>query len=54
MQQSDRGKPRRDEAAALALCAPEFHVIGDCVTPATIYHATNAAYYAAMDIGKSV
>jgi len=45
-------KPNRDAAAALALCAPEFHVLGDCVTPATIYQATNAAYFAAMDIGK--
>ena len=45
-------KPNRDAAAALALCAPEFHVLGDCVTPATIYQATNAAYFAALDIGK--
>ena len=45
-------RPNRDEAAALALCAPEFHVLGDCVTPATIYQATNAAYFAALDIGK--
>ncbi len=45
-------KPLQEEAAALALCAPEFHIIGDCVTPATIYQATNAAYFAAKDIGK--
>ena len=45
-------KPNRDAGIALALCAPEYHQIGDCVTPATIYQATNAAYYAAMDIGK--
>ena len=45
-------KPNRDAGIALALCAPEFHQIGDCVTPATIYQATNSAYYAAMDIGK--
>ena len=46
-------KPLRDEAAALALCAPEFHILGDCLTPDTIWQATNAAYFAAMDIGKT-
>ena len=46
--------PLRDEAAALAMCAPEFHVIGDCVLPATIWQATDAAYHAAMDLGKKV
>ncbi len=45
-------KPNRDAAAALALCAPEFHAVGDCVTPATVYQATNAAYFEAMDIGR--
>ena len=45
-------KPNREQAAALALCAPEFHVLGDCVIPATIYQATNAAYFQALDIGK--
>ena len=47
-------KPMRDEAAALALCAPEFHVIGDCVVPATIQQATSAGFFAAMDIGKKL
>lgn len=46
--------PLREEAAALALCAPEFHVIGDCVVPATIYQATSAAYFAALDVGKKL
>ena len=45
-------KPLRAEAAALALCAPEFHVIGDCLAPATIHEATYAAWIAARDIGK--
>ncbi len=45
-------RPNRDEAAALALCAPEYHVLGDCVIPATVYQATNAAYFEALDIGK--
>ena len=47
-------KPLRDEAAAPALCAPEFHVLGDCVTPATIWQATTAAHYAAMDVGRAL
>ena len=47
-------KPKRDEAAALALCAPEYYVVGDCVVPATIYQATSTAYFAALDIGKKV
>ena len=45
-------KPNREEAADLALCAPEYHVLGDCVIPATVYQATNAAYFEALDIGK--
>ena len=45
-------KPRRDAAVALALCAPEYYVLGDCVIPATIYQATSAAHFAALDIGK--
>ena len=44
-------KPNRDAAAALALCAPEFHAIGDCVTPATIWQATNSAFFEARDVG---
>lgn len=47
-------KSRRDEAAALALCAPEYYVLGDCVVPATIYQATSNAYFAALDIGRKV
>ena len=47
-------KPLREEAAALALCAPEFHVLGDCLAPDTIYQATSAAYFAALDVGKKV
>ena len=43
--------PRRDAAAALALSAPEFYVVGDCVVPATIHEATDAAYYAALAVG---
>lgn len=43
-------KLRRDEV--LALCTPDDAVIGDCVVPTTIYHATNAACHAALDIGR--
>ena len=43
-------KPRREAAAKLALCAPRFIPLGDCVSAATIYQATNAAYYMVRDI----
>ena len=46
--------PNRDGLAELALCAPEFCVVGDCTVPATIYEATNAAHYAAMGIGRII
>ena len=42
--------PLREEAASLALCAPQVQVVGDCAAPATIVAATNAAHYAAMDV----
>lgn len=44
--------PLADEAEQFRFCAPEFYVVGDCVTPATIYQATSQAYYAARDIGR--
>ena len=44
--------PLVDEAEEFRFCAPEFYTVGDCVTPATIYQATSAAYYAARDIGR--
>ena len=43
-------KAQRDEA--VAICTPKDAVIGDCVVPTTIYHATKAACYAALDIGR--
>jgi len=45
-------KPLREEALALALCAPEFHQLGDCLDVKNIYSATNTAYQIAMDIGR--
>ena len=45
-------KPLAAEADALAFCAPEFHIIGDCVRPISIMEATKAAYFSAYDIGR--
>ena len=36
-------KPQREAAAALYACAPEFYLLGDCVSPANIMSATSAA-----------
>ena len=45
-------RPLREEANTLRFCAPEFHQIGDCNTPANILQATQAAYTIARDIGR--
>jgi 2,4-dienoyl-CoA reductase-like NADH-dependent reductase (Old Yellow Enzyme family)/thioredoxin reductase len=45
-------KPLRDEAQAFSSCAPEFHALGDCVTPRNIFAATQAAWTIARDIGR--
>ena len=45
-------RPLADEAEQFRFCAPDFYIIGDCGTPATIYQATSQAYYAARDIGR--
>ena len=42
--------PLSAEASALYVCAPEFHQIGDCVTPANILTATQSGYQTARDI----
>ena len=36
-------RPQREAATALYACAPEFYLLGDCVTPANIMAATSAA-----------
>lgn len=36
-------QPLREEAEALRFCAPEFYVLGDCVTPKNILQATSMA-----------
>ncbi len=44
--------PLRAEADALRFCTPEFHQIGDCLTPKNITEATKAAYNITRDIGR--
>ncbi len=45
-------KPLQNEALALRFCAPEFYMIGDCVTPKSITNATGLAYDLAVSIGR--
>lgn len=40
-----------DSALALNLCAPEFYMLGDCVSPKNITNATGTAFTIARDIG---
>ena len=44
--------PLREEAEALRYAAPEFHQIGDCLTPKNIAAATQLAYNIARNIGR--
>jgi 2,4-dienoyl-CoA reductase-like NADH-dependent reductase (Old Yellow Enzyme family)/thioredoxin reductase len=43
-------RPLREEAQTLSDCAPEFYMLGDCVTPRNIFAATQAAWTIARDI----
>ena len=45
-------KPLSDEAIALNACAPEFYLVGDCLSARSILAATTEAYNAARDIGR--
>ena len=36
-------RPERGAATALYACAPEFYLLGDCVSPANIMNATASA-----------
>jgi len=45
-------KPSREDAAALGCCAPEFHMIGDCIAPRNITDANAEAFMAARSIGR--
>ena len=42
----------RDEAIALGGCAPEFYMIGDCVSSRNITDATSEAFLIARNIGR--
>ncbi|MCL2201744.1 MAG: FAD-dependent oxidoreductase, partial [Oscillospiraceae bacterium] len=44
--------PLREKAAALAFCAPEFEMIGDCVSPRNITAATREAFMLSRNIGR--
>ncbi|MCL1828544.1 MAG: NAD(P)/FAD-dependent oxidoreductase [Oscillospiraceae bacterium] len=45
-------KPLRDEAVALRFAAPEFYILGDCITPGNIAAATSTAYETALNTGR--
>ena len=45
-------RPLQDEASALRFCAPEFYMIGDCVSPKNITNATSAAFEISNSIGR--
>ena len=47
-------RPDRTLSESLRLAAPEFHEVGDCLTPGTIYDATRTAHQIALDIGERV
>ena len=44
--------PARENAIALGFCAPEFFMLGDCVTPRNITDATSEAFMISRNIGK--
>ncbi len=44
--------PKQEETIALHGCAPEFHILGDCVAPKNITNATSAAYEISRAIGR--
>ena len=45
-------KARKAEAMSFYDVAPVFHMVGDCVTSATILNATGTAYTAAKYLGR--
>ncbi len=44
--------PQRAEALAFNDCAPEFHMLGDCIVSKNIQAATSLAHRLAYDIGR--
>jgi 2,4-dienoyl-CoA reductase-like NADH-dependent reductase (Old Yellow Enzyme family)/thioredoxin reductase len=45
-------RPLRDQAMAYNDCAPEFHQLGDCITPRNITAATSEAFMIARNMGR--
>jgi len=45
-------EPKREQATALGKCAPEFHMIGDCVSSRNMTDATSEAFHIARSIGR--
>ena len=45
-------RPRQAEAIALSGCAPDFYMLGDCVTPKNILAATQPADGIARELGR--
>jgi len=44
--------PRREEAEQLRELAPEFHILGDCLSPKNIVEATRTAFHISRSIGR--
>jgi len=44
--------PLREKAEALAFCAPEFEMIGDCISPRNITDATREGFMTARNLGR--
>ncbi|MDI3536186.1 MAG: hypothetical protein PWP16_228 [Eubacteriaceae bacterium] len=45
-------KPRREDALALNLLAPEFYMVGDCIAPRDITSANTEAFMTVRNIGR--
>ena len=45
-------RPLQEEALALRDCAPEFYMIGDCLSPKNIANATAQGHDAAVNLGR--
>ena len=45
-------KPVRDEAIALGAFAPEFHMLGDCISPRNLVGATSEAFIISRNLGR--
>lgn len=45
-------KAHREQSIAFHSCAPEFHMIGDCIQPRNITDATSEAFMIARNLGR--